>query len=475
MKKIVSVSLSVFVIFAMLLSALNVFASDGVVITPLSKCSVSLQYSKTTYDGKSKAPKVTVKYSNQTLASGTDYTVSYSNNKSCGAATVRITGKGNYSGTVTKTFSIVPKKVTGMTSSRTTSSISLKWPKIAGAAVYKVYQASSPNGSYKKIKTVTSPNVTVSKLTAGKKYYFKVVACGKKDGSYAGNSSTSFYTATAPKKVTLKSVSKSGGTLTVKWGKVTGSGYYLQYSTNSKFKSNVKTVKISSSSTTSKTIKGLSTNYTYYVRVRAIVSFSHKSYSGAYSTAKSSGYNHLYASYSSKYVNNSNRTTNLKIASKAIDGMIIRPGQTFSFNKVVGIRTASKGYKKAPIFAGGGTVNDVGGGICQVASTMFNTALMANVKISERHQHSQRVTYVPLGRDAAVYWSGNQDFKWTNNTKYPIKIRMTVSNGVISCKFYTIGNVNPKKVKLSVSRSGNNFTLKRSVSGKVNYTTKSRY
>ena len=475
MKKIISVSLSVFMVFALLLSAMNVFAADGAVITPLSKCSVSLQYSKITYSGQSKTPKVTVKYSNKTLASGKDYTVSYSNNKSCGKATVSVTGKGNYSGTVTKTFSIVPRKVTGMTSTRTTSSISLKWPKIAGAAVYKVYQASSPNGSYKKVKTVTSPKVTISKLTAGKKYYFKVAACGKKDGSYAGNFSTSFYTATAPKKVTVTSVKKSGTTLTVKWSKVSSSGYYLQYSTSSKFKSNVKTVKISSGSTTSKTIKGVSTKYTYYARVRAIVSFSHKSYSGSYGTAKSSGYTHLYASYSSKYVNNKNRTTNLKIASKAIDGTIIRPGKTFSFNKVVGIRTASKGYKKAPIFAGGGTVNDVGGGICQVASTMFNTALMANVKISERHQHSQRVTYVPLGRDAAVYWSGNQDFKWTNNTKYPIKIRMSVSNGVISCKFYTIGNVNPKKVKLTVSRSGNNFTLKRTVSGKVNYTTKSRY
>ena len=106
---------------------------------------------------------------------------------------------------------------------------------------------------------------------------------------------------------------------------------------------------------------------------------------------------------------------------------------------------------------------------------MYNTALLANVKITERHQHNQRVTYVPLGRDAAIYWSGNQDFKWTNNTKYSIKIRMTVSNGVITCKFYTVSNVNPKKVKLSVSKSGKNFTLKRSVSGKVNYTAKSKY
>lgn len=475
MKKIISVGISVFMIFAMLLSAVNVFAADGAVITPLTKCTVSLEYSKAIYDGKSKTPKVTVKNGSQVLASGKDYAVSYSSNKSCGTATVRVTGKGNYSGTVTKTFTIVPKRVTGMTSGRTTSSISLKWPKVAGAAVYKVYQSTSPNGTYKKVKTVTSPNVTISKLTAGKKYYFRVVACGKKDGSFAGQSSTSFYTATAPKRVTIKSVSKSGSSMTVKWNKVTCSGYQIQYSTYSNFSKNVKTVKISSGSTTSKTIKGLSTTSTYYVRVRAKVSYSHKSYNGSFSASKSTGYTHLYASYSSKYVNNKNRTTNLKIASKAIDGKIIRPGQTFSFNKTVGVRTAAKGYKKAPIFAGSGTVNDVGGGICQVASTMYNTALLANVKITERHQHNQRVTYVPLGRDAAIYWSGNQDFKWTNNTKYSIKIRMTVSNGVITCKFYTVSNVNPKKVKLSVSKSGKNFTLKRSVSGKVNYTAKSKY
>ena len=99
---------------------------------------------------------------------------------------------------------------------------------------------------------------------------------------------------------------------------------------------------------------------------------------------------------------------------------------------------------------------------------------MANVKITERHQHNQRVAYVPLGRDAAIYW-GSQDFKWTNNTKYPIKIRMTVSNGTISCKFYTCYNVKPKKVSLKVTQSGNKFTLKRYVDKKCNYTAYSKY
>ena len=188
----------------------------------------------------------------------------------------------------------------------------------------------------------------------------------------------------------------------------------------------------------------------------------------------SSSYSNLYASYSSKYVNNKNRTTNLRLASKAIDGTVIQPGQTFSFNKVVGKRTKSRGYKEAYVFSGSGTVMGVGGGICQVASTMFNTALLANVSIVERHQHSQRVTYVPLGRDAAIMW-GSQNFRWKNNTGMPIKIKMSVKDGTISCKFYTSKEAKPKKVSLKVSQRGKNFTLRRYVGGKVNYTAKSKY
>ena len=185
-------------------------------------------------------------------------------------------------------------------------------------------------------------------------------------------------------------------------------------------------------------------------------------------------YSNVYASYYSYYVNNASRTTNLKIASKEINGTIIQPGEEFNFNKVVGTRTAAKGYKNAHVFSGGGVTMGLAGGICQVASTMFNTVLKANVEIVERHQHSQRVSYVPLGRDAAI--SGNvQNFRWKNNTKYAIKIKMTVKNGVITCTFYTCEKATPKKVSLDVTQSGKKFTLKRSVKGKVNYQCSSTY
>ena len=121
-----------------------------------------------------------------------------------------------------------------------------------------------------------------------------------------------------------------------------------------------------------------------------------------------------------------------------------------------------------------GVAMGLAGGICQVASTAFNAALLANVQIVERHQHSQRVSYVPLGRDAAI--SGNvQNFKWKNNTKYAIKVGMTVKGGKITCTFYTCQKVRPKKVNLNVTQKGKKFTLKRSVKGKVNYTCHSKY
>ena len=272
----------------------------------------------------------------------------------------------------------------------------------------------------------------------------------------------------------MKSVTKSGTNLKIRWNKVTCSGYEVRYSTDKKMKKGVKTVKIAKSSATSTTIKKIKKGSTYYAQVRAYLSFPNKVYNGSYSKVTSSNYSNLYASYSSKYVNNKDRTTNLRIASKAIDGTVIQPGQTFSFNKVVGKRTKSRGYKEAYVFSGSGTVMGVGGGICQVASTMFNTALLANVSIVERHQHSQRVTYVPLGRDAAIMW-GSQNFRWKNNTGMPIKIKMSVNDGTISCKFYTSKEAKPKKVSLKVSQRGKNFTLRRYVGGKVNYTAKSKY
>ena len=107
------------------------------------------------------------------------------------------------------------------------------------------------------------------------------------------------------------------------------------------------------------------------------------------------------------------------------------PGETFSYNKVVGARTIEAGYKEAGAYAGGKVVQDVGGGICQISSTIYNTALLANLEIVDRSNHQFLTSYVPVSRDATVSWGG-LDFKFKNNRTYPIKIVATAKAGVIT-------------------------------------------
>ncbi len=136
------------------------------------------------------------------------------------------------------------------------------------------------------------------------------------------------------------------------------------------------------------------------------------------------------SSYSTAHTTNSNRTTNLTLACKAIDGTVINPGETFSFNGVVGERTAEKGYKSATVYVGTESAEEIGGGICQVASTIYDAALYAEMEITSRTAHTFFVTYVPGGLDATVYW-GSLDFCFKNNTDYPIKVNASVSGGYV--------------------------------------------
>lgn len=127
-------------------------------------------------------------------------------------------------------------------------------------------------------------------------------------------------------------------------------------------------------------------------------------------------------------LNNSNRNTNLMLASEAIDGYVIMPGETFSYNEVVGERTAAKGYKPATAYSGGQMVQSTGGGVCQGASALYYAALMADMEIVERRAHTYDPDYVPLGMDATVSW-GSIDFKFTNNTDYPVMVISYAYNG----------------------------------------------
>mgnify|MGYP001089288344 CR=1 FL=1 len=126
---------------------------------------------------------------------------------------------------------------------------------------------------------------------------------------------------------------------------------------------------------------------------------------------------------------NENRTGNIKIACRAIYGTVIKPGKEFSFNSVVGDRTESKGYKEAHAFVNGEEVNEIGGGICQVASTIFNAATEAGFEITERHQHPEEVYYVELGKDATV--SSDLDFKFKNTGSSDIMLKTYVDDGKV--------------------------------------------
>lgn len=115
------------------------------------------------------------------------------------------------------------------------------------------------------------------------------------------------------------------------------------------------------------------------------------------------------------------RTTNVKLAAQKINGTILNPGDVFSYNDTVGPRTYAAGFKDATVFANGGAEDGVGGGICQVSSTLYVATLRADLEIVERKNHSLYVSYVPLGQDATVAY-GAIDYRFKNNTNYPIKV-----------------------------------------------------
>lgn len=129
----------------------------------------------------------------------------------------------------------------------------------------------------------------------------------------------------------------------------------------------------------------------------------------------------LGAKSSSFASSSSNRVNNIALAAQKINGRILNPGETFSYNNAVGQRTAAAGFKEAGAYLDGKVVQEIGGGICQVSSTLYNAALLSNLKIVSRTNHYFPVSYLPDGLDATVSWT-SPDFKFSNNTAYPIKI-----------------------------------------------------
>lgn len=131
------------------------------------------------------------------------------------------------------------------------------------------------------------------------------------------------------------------------------------------------------------------------------------------------------------------RINNIKLASKKIDNYILEPGDEFSFNDVVGERTEKKGYEEAPIIIvkpeGPKSSDALGGGICQLSSTLFNAAKKAGLKITERHPHAKKVPYVNEGEDATIDFY-SYDLKFVNTKKNPVKINVSVNEDDLEIK-----------------------------------------
>ncbi|MBR3133103.1 MAG: VanW family protein [Clostridia bacterium] len=160
----------------------------------------------------------------------------------------------------------------------------------------------------------------------------------------------------------------------------------------------------------------------------------------------------LISTFSTNYAaSNYNRTTNLVLASNKIDGVVVMPGETFSYNKTVGERSIEAGYKNAAVFENGQVVDGLGGGICQISSTLYNTVLYANLEVVERSNHTFLTSYLPGGRDATVVY-GVLDFKFKNNRSYPIKISSTVSGGVATISFYGLSTPDDYEVEITQNR-----------------------
>ena len=133
------------------------------------------------------------------------------------------------------------------------------------------------------------------------------------------------------------------------------------------------------------------------------------------------------------HTSNENRNTNLRIVCQTLNGMILEPGETFSYNEALGQRTAEKGYKMAPAYSGQDLKDSLGGGICQGSSTLYYCALLADMQIVERVNHGFPASYIDLGMDATVSW-GSPDLKFKNTSEFPVKIQAEVSGGYMKMK-----------------------------------------
>ena len=152
--------------------------------------------------------------------------------------------------------------------------------------------------------------------------------------------------------------------------------------------------------------------------------------------------------FSTSYATSSkNRSDNVELAASKIDGTVLMPNEEFSYNKTVGQRTSANGFKSAPVFENGETVQGMGGGVCQVSSTLYSAVLYADLPVLERQNHSLVVSYVPKGQDATVAY-GSIDFRFKNSTKGPIKISAKTAGKSLTISIWGAKPEKEKKVEI---------------------------
>ena len=161
------------------------------------------------------------------------------------------------------------------------------------------------------------------------------------------------------------------------------------------------------------------------------------------STEDAKSVNTLLSEFSTKFsTSDSNRVANIALSAKSTSDVLLMPGEEFSYNNLTGKRTKANGYKDAPVIINGKLEQDVGGGVCQVSSTLFNSVLYSGLDVTSRRNHSLKSSYVSIGRDAMVN-DGGSDFRFKNPYSHPVYIKNIVSNGVITSRIY--GNISDKK------------------------------
>ena len=163
---------------------------------------------------------------------------------------------------------------------------------------------------------------------------------------------------------------------------------------------------------------------------------------------------HELGKFSTDYSSSSaDRAFNIKLACEKINGYVLAPGEEFSYNNVVGPRTVERGFRIANVYVGNTVQPGIGGGICQVSSTMYNAVVFADLEITQRRNHTLPVAYVPMGRDATVSYGGT-DFCFKNNTSMPVEIRAIAEGGINTIIIVGTDEHPEREIKITTQQTG---------------------